>query len=49
MLFLVLFLRCSGWCPPPLITWLFTRTGSCQGSRVISSLGTELMAAREWS
>lgn len=45
----MLLLRCFGWCPPPLITWLFMRTGSCLGSRVISSLETELMDAREWS
>lgn len=42
-------LRCFGWCLPPLITWPFTRTGSYQGSRVTSSLETELMDAREWS
>lgn len=49
MLFLVLLHRCFGWCPPLLITWPCMRTGSCRGSRVTSSLETELMDAREWS
>lgn len=48
-LLMVLLLRCFGWCPPPLITWPCTRTGSCRGSRATSSWETELMDAREWS